>query len=95
MEKLSYEPYPRTMDHRTSRSINTDMKPLTRPDLDAVMAHGCGNPHCEHKHTLEPLFLHSRCHVDSPIEASYFDGVLTVSCMECQKVIVTIAVADP
>lgn len=69
------------------------MKPLTRPDLDAVMAHGCGNPHCDHKHTLEPLFLTQRCH-QAHVEVEYFDGVITVSCVECHQPVCKIAVAD-
>lgn len=49
----------------------------------------CGRPGCE-----DPIFMHAACHPSAPTWASYFDGILTISCSVCEKVIAEIAVAN-
>jgi len=49
----------------------------------------CGRPGCE-----DPLFIHSKCHLEAATWASYFDGVLTVRCSVCEEVIAEFAVAS-
>ena len=61
--------------------------PLYKEDLDQVQC-SCGRIACE-----DPVFLHSGCHIKSPTWCSYFDGVLTVRCAECKKIVAEIAVA--
>jgi hypothetical protein len=49
----------------------------------------CGVPGCE-----DPLYMHSKCHPEAPTWARYFDGVLTIECSVCRKVIAEFAVAS-
>jgi hypothetical protein len=68
----------------------SDKEPLTRRDLDPQ---GCGIPNCGHDHSI--LFLHSRCHPNAGVRASYVkeSGVLSMRCRSCKSLIADIAVA--
>lgn len=67
------------------------MTPLGREALDQFQ---CASPHHDdERHEHGPLFLHSRCHPDSPAWAVYHEGVLTVQCAECRNDIILISVA--
>jgi hypothetical protein len=63
-------------------------EPLYKEDLKDLKC-PCGRPGCE-----DPLFFHSQCHPAAPTWTSYFDGVLTISCVVCDKIIAQIAVAS-
>jgi hypothetical protein len=43
-----------------------------------------------------PLFLHARCHLTAPLQASMEDGVLTLRCYipECGRVVAKFKVTD-
>lgn len=72
------------------------MKPLTREVLDGMPCGGCGkeigDPEQHSAHDMR-RWLHGRCHMSAGTRVSYLDGVLTVACRECKKLIVEIAVA--
>ena len=61
---------------------------LGRETLDAMR---CGNPECD---CDGPLHLAARCHPQAKLDVSYHDGVLTVACKSCDKLVTQIAVAD-
>lgn len=68
--------------------------PLTRVDLDTLVAGGC--PCCGDPYTAEsPMDFTAKCHPAASSLASYWDGVVTVRCNECGKVIAKIAVENP
>ena len=64
-------------------------QPLTREQLD--QAH-CSTPGCTHG-DHGPLYLHGRCHPNAATQAVYENGVLTITCARCQKVVTQVAVA--
>jgi len=66
------------------------MQALTREELDKMTCAGCHGD--EHAHG--PLFLHARCHMHAGTFASYLNGVLTVTCAKCKKLVAKIAVAE-
>lgn len=52
------------------------------------MAHDSEAPEaCELCGDQGPLFLHARCHLTAPLQASIEDGVLTLSCYlpDCRR----------
>lgn len=66
----------------------------TREDFDRLAVQGCdacdGNDaDCDHSE----LFLHPRCHIDSPTWTSYKDGVLTIRCVKCDGEVARVKVA--
>jgi hypothetical protein len=63
---------------------------LTKTALDRMQ---CGQPGCREPH--DALYLHGRCHPDSPTWARYENGSVTVECAaaNCGKIIAVIAVA--
>ena len=64
---------------------------LYREQLDHMR---CGRPGCTHEnHGGDAVYLHGRCHMDSPSWVKYEDGVVTVSCSKCKRPIAEIAVA--
>lgn len=67
------------------------MVELTRKIFDVA---GCGEPNCGHDHTV--LFLHSACHPNAGSRASYDkrDGLLTIECRRCKKLVARVKVAD-
>lgn len=60
---------------------------MARCQLDKLVCN-CGVPGCE-----DPMFLHSQCHPSGRLWVSYFDGVLTVTCGECDAIVTKIQVA--
>lgn len=67
-------------------------RPMTRNELDRL---GCAMPNCTHDHTKDPdLFFHARCHMSAGSEVSYNkqNGVLTIKCKQCKKLVAEIAV---
>lgn len=62
---------------------------LTRQELDKLK---CGNPECTAPN-CKTLYLHSRCHPEAPLDVKYTEGVLTFNCIECEALVVEIAVA--
>jgi hypothetical protein len=63
---------------------------LTREEMDRA---GCGNPACDHDHTI--LFLHAGCHPRAGLKVAYDKrvGVLTIACKRRDKGVAEIAVA--
>jgi hypothetical protein len=59
--------------------------------MDQLVARGCVNPGCNHK-SHGPLFIHAQCHLESPLEVYYEDGVFIVACLRCHKPVLAIAV---
>lgn len=68
-------------------------KPLSRAELDHVHCDvkGCNSVH-DDGHAA--LFLHPRCHRDSPTWACYTQGLVLVSCVVCGRPVGAIAVRD-
>jgi hypothetical protein len=60
---------------------------LTKDDLERME---CQIPGC--KHESHEFVLHSRCHYRTPTWTSYQNGVLTITCSLCHKVVAEIAV---
>lgn len=63
---------------------------LTRADLDGAV---CSEEGCDCGAGAE-LYLHGRCHMDSPTWAKYAGGVLEITCAACDRVIARIEVAS-
>ena len=63
---------------------------LTRTALDRMQ---CSSPGCKEPHG--ELYLHGRCHPESPTWAKYENGTVTVQCAvaDCGQVVAVIAVA--
>jgi hypothetical protein len=69
------------------------MLPTTyRENLDFAR---CGNPECKEEHPAE-LFMHSQCHPEAPVTASYNneDSTINIFCAECSSPIVKIKAAS-
>ena len=64
---------------------------LTRVQMDPMT---CAVPGCDHTDHGGGMFMHPRCHVGTPTWCSYGNGVVTISCAECDQVVARIAV-DP
>jgi len=64
--------------------------PLTREKLDGMVCHepGCD---CE----AGTMYLHARCHPESPTWTKYEKGLLIVECAECREQVASIEVAGP
>ena len=68
--------------------------PLTRPELEIMVATGCQNPGCHHQMHDRGLGWQARCHPSAGLEAHYCDGVLALSCLRCHRPISFIAVSE-
>ena len=66
------------------------MTPLTQVQLDQG---GCGNPDCDHDHTI--LWLRAGCHPRAGLAVAYnkATGRMMVACKKCEKPVAEIAVA--
>ena len=62
---------------------------LTREDLDAK---GCAVDGDHEK--AEGLYLHAACHITADMQVLYVDGLIKVTCGECDKPVATIRVAS-
>lgn len=60
---------------------------VTREEFDQMKCAGCDN----HDHDDE-IYLHARCHPQSPTWTFYQDGTMTVECAECRKPIVRVEI---
>lgn len=70
-------------------------EPMRRADLDKLVAGGCGVPGCGHEHSAnDAMYLHASCHLDGRLEVFYQAGVVTIRCLECERVVGQIAVRD-
>jgi len=70
------------------RSVSDWGPPLTREVLDTLQ---CQNPNCQHTdHSIMPF---PKCHRHAGLAALYEDGVLTLMCAKCERIVVCIAVA--
>lgn len=66
---------------------------LTRKQLDAMTCGGPGG--CDHTAGGgHEMYFHARCHMEAGTEASYKDGVITMSCAQCGLFIADIKVAE-
>lgn len=54
---------------------------LTRADLDSM---SCSTPGCTNDHQL---FFHGKCHPRSPVQASYQEGTIEITCAQCDQLI--------
>jgi hypothetical protein len=63
------------------------MPTVTKKDLNNA---GCGVPNCKHDHSI--LYLHSSCHIKSPVFIRYEkkDEILVITCGECNKEVVKV-----
>jgi hypothetical protein len=69
------------------------MDTITRLDLDHMANQGCQDPDCKRPHNPDqPIFLHPGCHPKSPTWVSYKDGVIAITCAECEALILKIGV---
>jgi hypothetical protein len=59
---------------------------IYKEDLDGMS--------CAQGHSSKGLFLHSACHIGAPTWVRYEDGILTICCASCNKVIIAVAVAS-
>jgi hypothetical protein len=64
---------------------------LTKELLDNMV---CSNPDCNHTAHDSEMYLHSKCHPESPAWCIYYGGVITVICAECENIIADILVAS-
>lgn len=65
--------------------------PLTRYDLDEMAMGKCWC--CDEPFSKEnPLEFAQRCHPHKPVKVAYWEGILTIHCAECEKIIVEIRV---
>jgi hypothetical protein len=58
---------------------------LTRTDLDLAV---CSSPDCGHEPSGHGIFLHGRCHPKAGSRVSYANGVVTVACRTCKRLVV-------
>ena len=72
---------------------NHSQSPLDQRQLDAIVAHGCQEPHCKHPED-HALVLAARCHLGQGTDAFYREksGVLDISCHVCKKPVVSVRV---
>lgn len=64
-------------------------EPLTfRPELDAIR---CSSPGCEEEHG--PIVIVPHCHDAAPVWPTYHEGELRLTCAECDRWILTVAIA--
>ena len=59
---------------------------ITKKQLDELKSHGCS---CESCHN-EPVYVHSKCHIDSKLEVKYENNLLTIICSECKSIVFSI-----
>jgi len=71
--------------------------PLYREDLEEGIACGCQAPGCTHKDhgPLTEVYLHANCHPHAGVDVCYKQGSgqLAITCRECHRPIVSVAVA--
>lgn len=65
-------------------------QPLTQVDFSTM---GCHEPGCDHTSHEGPMFIHPACHKGTPTFVSYEDGVITITCAECENLVARIEVA--
>lgn len=71
------------------------MTPLRRGTLDVAQCETCRTEgDKKHSHNTQALWLHGRCHPESPTWAFYKDGVVTVTCARCKLLVAEIQVAE-
>jgi len=72
------------------------MEPLTKLELDIAFSQGCSNPGCKDPFCNDEMYIHQNCHPQAPTQTKYCKttGVITVECMECERPIVAIQVAN-
>lgn len=63
---------------------------LTRRELDATT---CAMPDCDHT-AHHGLVLKARCHPQGHTAVEYRDGILTVTCAACARLVTRIAVKE-
>lgn len=65
---------------------------MTKKTKESALPDGCDL--CEDNNT--PLYLHSRCHMTAPLQASMEHGVLTLRCYvpECGRIVARFKVTD-
>lgn len=63
-------------------------KVMSQPKCDLCHDPETGKP--------EEMFLHARCHMTAPLQASYKDGVLTLRCYvpECRREVASFKVSE-
>ena len=67
------------------------MKPLYREDLRTSR---CDVPGCSRDHTVEEIYFHPACHMDSPTWVRYRADVITIECARCRQVVACLVVAS-
>lgn len=67
--------------------------PLYREQLDAGE---CNHPEHDHSHDHAhgSYYFHASCHQEAPTWVYYEDGVLTVTCSECDNIVTRVFVAS-
>ena len=72
------------------------MRALTRLEADIAFAQGCSNPECKDKFCDDEMYIHQNCHPEAPTQTKYSkkEGVITVECMLCEKMIAAFQIAD-
>ena len=63
-----------------------------RKELDKLA--GCGCAECKDGKELKEFYFHGKCHMESPTWVHYKNGVLTIECVECKKIVAKILVGN-
>ena len=68
------------------------MKPLSTHDLDGMQ---CSTPGCDCGAHDGEMWIHAKCHPDSPTYACYHSatGNLDITCAKCNQLVASIAVS--
>lgn len=63
-----------------------------RKELDKLA--GCGCSKCKDGKELKEFYLHSKCHIGSPVWVHYKTGILTIECAVCKQLIAKVVVGN-
>jgi len=76
-------------------SFNVAPERIAIPEIEKMLERGCQVPGCACGGGTDRLFLESRCHPKAGVDVCYTKGtgVLTISCHQCQRLVVEVNVA--
>ena len=64
---------------------------LYREDLEQFR---CDVPDCDESAHTDEIYLHPRCHMESPTWVHYRADVLTIECAKCGRIVATVVIAS-
>ena len=77
---------------RDWRGTKSKMNPLTTKELDPITVGTCDCCGEKFSETMQP-YLKAACHPKLGLQVSYFNGVLTLKCRSCKKLVAHVKVA--